>query len=121
MLTYGDYECGRIIRKEVTDKEVITLWHKIDDMLTEMTDEEFNRIVKIIQDDTEYCSNAKSANGAIMFVDGFQASVSYNESSKQYEFYEEWPARYLRPTIITKEQARVLKKELKKLVKVRGY
>lgn len=48
MLTYGDYECGRIIHKEVTDKEVITLWYEINEKMNALDDDEFTKVIEKI-------------------------------------------------------------------------
>ena len=50
MLTYGDYECGRIIRKEVTEKEVITLWYEIDEKMNALDNDEFSNLIELIGD-----------------------------------------------------------------------
>lgn len=74
-----------------------------------MTDKEFNDAVKKIQKETEYHKNG----GYVL--DGFSAMVFYDRSLKQFT-YMELPLRSL-PQPITKEQARILKKELRKLYK----
>ncbi|MBO7432200.1 MAG: hypothetical protein J6U13_00450 [Salinivirgaceae bacterium] len=78
-----------------------------------MDDKTFNETVKKIQKETEYY---KSIEGCIL--DGFSAVVSYDRCAKQHTFMELWPLLSF-PQPITKEQALILKKELKKLAKAR--
>ena len=79
-----------------------------------MDDKTFNETVKKIQKETEYY---KSIEGCIL--DGFSASVLYDRKSKRYIYMEEWPLSII--CQVTKEQAQILKKELKKLNKAQGY
>ena len=79
-----------------------------------MTDEDFNAAVKQIQDEIEYY---KSLGNGVCVMDGFSASVYYDRKSKQYEYMQMCPPLIMLPVTITKEQAKILKRELKRLDK----
>ena len=80
-----------------------------------MTDEEFSATAKKIQEKTEYYKSI-----GVCVIDGFSAAVSYDRCSKQYIYMELWPFLSF-PQPLTKEQAKFLKEELKKLRKAKGY
>lgn len=82
---------------------------------TPMTDAEVEAIVKRIQQET------KELAGTTCFgiLDGFSASVFYDRTEKQYFYQEYWPATF--PKRVTKEQAQILKRELKKYDNAQGF
>lgn len=47
-LSYGIYECGRIIRKEVTNETVKARFFEIRSELWELEDDEFDTLLEII-------------------------------------------------------------------------
>lgn len=81
-----------------------------------MTDEEFNATLKQIRDEIEHY---KSLEKGVMVLDGFSAFVSYDRESKQYNYTQMCPPNFVFPVAITKEQAKILKRELTKLDKAR--
>ena len=102
------------------EKELVTEYLKRTEFAT-MTDEEFGAIVDRIQKEIERCKKLRSGLYLCrgMHIKLIPTTVLYDRKTKQYIYVDD--RRFINelpPLQVTKEQAQILKREIKELDKV---